>query len=471
MADEKLDSVEGPGKGKAFFDRARTVAQSENYDYAIDLFLDGLLREPQNIPGHEALRDVALRRKLKGGKPAGGFFGPKGHFKGKTPKEIMLNIEGILTKDPGNITEMVKFVRAAQVAGYLDVIAWFGPVLIQANRTSPKPKKEIYLEMADIYEAARLYKEAIEAVNWAQQMDPLDGGLISRIKDLSASQTLMLGKYENAQSFKDSIRDHKQTKELMEEDNLARSEEHRTKLMERSKADYEANPMEMQVINKYVRSLIDMETEEHENLAIDILRDSYARTQTYRYKMTIGEIRIRQFKRTVRILSEALKATPNDKTLTEQLHQAQRERLAFELVEYKERSNNYPTDANVQYEYGVRLYQAHKYDEAIAAFQMARNGAQHRSDAQHLLGRCFTEQGLKPEALDSFKQAIEAYELAETGDSKSKELHYWLARCYEDLGQNEDATQVYSKITQWDIHFRDARNRLAALRTKKSVAS
>ena len=73
----ETNSIEGPGKGKAFFDRAKAVAATGNYDYAIDMYIEGLNREPFNVEEHKQLRDTALRRKVSGGKAAGGLLGPK----------------------------------------------------------------------------------------------------------------------------------------------------------------------------------------------------------------------------------------------------------------------------------------------------------------------------------------------------------------------------------------------------------
>src|SRR3982751_702842 len=87
MADETptekpaVDPHEGPGKGRAFFERAKTVAATGNYDYAIDMFITGLDREPFNLEEHKALREVALRRKVAGGKAGGGLFGLKLPYK------------------------------------------------------------------------------------------------------------------------------------------------------------------------------------------------------------------------------------------------------------------------------------------------------------------------------------------------------------------------------------------------------
>ena len=69
----QTNSAVPTGKGgKAFFDRADQVAETGNWDFAIELYIEGIQREPGNIQrGHQPLREVALKRTASGGKPAG----------------------------------------------------------------------------------------------------------------------------------------------------------------------------------------------------------------------------------------------------------------------------------------------------------------------------------------------------------------------------------------------------------------
>lgn len=469
MSETAQNTIEGPGKGRAFFERARTVAETGNHDYAIDMYIEGLNREPQNIEEHQALFDVALRRKVKGGKPAGGLFGPKTPFKGKSPKEQMLNAEWLLAKDPGNLTHMLALLRQASAGEYADVIRWFGPLVVLANKA--KPKKEIYLEVAEIYERIGEYGKATEACQSALDLTPNDMELMTRIKDLAAKQTLHVGRYETAKDFKDSIRDREGTAALLQDENLAKSEEHRKKVLAAAQADWEKNPTDHQLIAKYAKALADMETDEHDTQAIEVLDTGYKATRTYRYRMQAGDIKIRQFKRHFRMLDEALKADPEDETLKQQLTQLKREWLAYEVEEYRDRVANYPSELAFQFEFGKRLFETKNYEEAIGALQQAQNNPRFRVDALHLLGLSFVNQGLLPEATEMLKRAIESYEYAETGDKKSKDIHYALARVQEQTGHDDEAVALYSKITQWDISFRDSRQRLAALRQKKQKAA
>jgi len=460
------DPNEGPGKGKAFFDRGRNVADTGNYDYAIDMYIEGLNREPFNAAEHEALYKISLTRKIKGGKPAGGLLGPKLPYKGKSPKEAMLNHEFLLAKDPGNISAMLAIVRNAVILELKDVVLWSGGLLLQANKTSKSPKKEIFVEVGQIYEKLEEYEKASDALRFALQLDPNNQEMIARAKDLAAQETLKKGKYEQGASFTSSIKDVEETKKLLQEENLGRSEEYRLKELVIAKAAYEQNPMELQVISKYVKTLVEMDDEQHENEAIEVLRKAFVDTKIYRLKAGIGDIRMKQFKRNLRMLREHVRANPADKEMIQQFEQANKERLAYEIDEWKERAEHMPTDLLVKFELGVRMWEAKRFDEAIVALQEAQQNPKHRVDAMLYLGRSFLIQGMLPEAVETLRRAIEDYDLAPSGDKKSKDLHYWYGRSLEENGAASGAIEVYSKIIRWDIGFLDARKRLSDLRAR-----
>jgi len=56
-------------KAMAFFAKAESLAGTGNYDYAIEMYLEGLKSAPDALEkGHLALHQLALRRQVKGGK-------------------------------------------------------------------------------------------------------------------------------------------------------------------------------------------------------------------------------------------------------------------------------------------------------------------------------------------------------------------------------------------------------------------
>jgi tetratricopeptide (TPR) repeat protein len=464
--DIATDPNEGPGKGKVYFDRAAAVAATGNFDYAIDMYIQGLFREPFNMDEHRKLREVGFHRKVAGGKPAGGLFGVKTPYKGKVPKEAMLNAEWLLAKDVGNMTHMLTIIRNAVLCSLRDVVIWMGPILQEANRTQKKPQLELYKELGEIFAKVNDFDRASQAAELARLLKPTDADLDAKVKEYAAQATMVRGNYDKNESFTGSIKDKDETKKLLQEENLAKSDDYRKRAVEEARLEYEKNPTEMQVISKYAKSLMEMDDEVHENIAIDMLRKAYETTKVYRFKVTMGDIRIKQFTRNARMLRDAVKQDPSDEDLRKQYEQLQKDRLAFELAEFKERSEHFPTDLIIRYEYGRRLYDSGHYDEAIGALQEAQNNPKFRVESLHLLGRAFMAQKMLPEALDTLKQSIDDYDLAMTGDNKSKGLHYWYGRALEESGKLQPAIDIYSQVVRWDFGYLDTKKRLTDLRAR-----
>ena len=231
-----------------------------------------------------------------------------------------------------------------------------------------------------------------------------------------------------------------------------------------AKAEYEANPKELQVIAKYTKALMEMSDEEHENQAIELLKKAFDDTKIYRLKATIGDIKMKQFKRNLRMLKEALRMDPKDKDMLHEYERVNKDRLTYEVEEFKERVEHMPTELMMKHELALRYWELKNFDAAIPLFQEAANNPKVRVDALHFLARCFLHQGMKPEAVDTAKHSIEMYDLAESGDKRSQELHYWYARSLEENKQIAEAIDIYSKVIRWNIAFMDARKRLTDLR-------
>src|ERR671916_696086 len=58
-------------KAQVFFERGRSVAAAGQYDYSVEMFIQGLTLDPENVEAHMELRDISLRRKASGGKALG----------------------------------------------------------------------------------------------------------------------------------------------------------------------------------------------------------------------------------------------------------------------------------------------------------------------------------------------------------------------------------------------------------------
>ena len=449
-------------KAKVFFDRAATVAGTGNYDYGIELYLQGLALDPESVDAHQALRDVSFKRKASGGKALGmlQLMKTKG---GKDEKDRMLNAERALSYDPGNTDHMVALLTNAHKGGYYDTVMWVGPILLRAN-IDGKNEFSKFITLKDTYKALHQYKQAVEACQYAAAQKPDDMDLGTELKHLGAQQTMSEGNYETNQGFRGSIRNREEQEKLLKQDQDIRTEDALGGMISAAETELEADPEERGKLMKLVELLVKTENPTHENRAIDLLRAAYDRTKLFSFRYTIGQIRMRQLLRMERSLRERAAKNPSDKALIEEYNAFRRERAEEEFSEFQLAVENYPTQLEFKFQMAQRLFILERYGEAIPLFQNAVQDPKLRNEATVMLGRSFLEAGFVDEAVDTLKGVIDTYQLK--GDEKSIEMTYWYARALEEKADKPAASKAYSQVAMWNFNYRDVQQRIKVIRAK-----
>ena len=475
-------SEEDTKKAKVFFDRGDKVAGTGNFDYAIEMYLQGLAIDPDAKEAHQTLREIAIKRKASGGKDLGFFEKMQLRRGGKDDIDTMLKTERLMCYDPGNTDNMLLLFKAAHKGGFYDTVMWVGAVLLKGNSDLKKPDIDKYLAMRDVYIELKRWQQAIDASQAAVNLRPDDMELQRILKDLGATHTLQQGNYEEGGSFRDSIRDMGKQKRLMQADMDIHDVDVMASQIKDAEADVAADPNDVSKTVKLVDALVKTETMENENRAIEILEKLYEKTKQFRFRFNIGKIYIGQLRRqdrTERIrLKELALSLKDSKDPAAQATQERAvaqytqffcEKTQKELSEFRLFSENYPTDISFKYEIGVRLFLLEQFQEAIAVFQQARQDPKQRVEASTYLGRAFLQCGFTDEACDTLKQSIEEYEIR--GDNRSKALFYWYGLALEKKGDTASAAKAYSQLMQWDYNYRDVQERLKRTRTHTSATT
>jgi tetratricopeptide (TPR) repeat protein len=117
-------------------------------------------------------------------------------------------------------------------------------------------------------------------------------------------------------------------------------------------------------------------------------------------------------------------------------------------------------DHEAHYDLGVAYKEMGLLDEAIAEFQKALRGIEHRIRTFEALGQCFIEKGQYQIAVTILSRAP-----AEPGatDEQLVGVLYLLGYASEALQKFNDALAYYERVFAVDITFRDVNDRLAAL--------
>ncbi|QOV91676.1 tetratricopeptide repeat protein [Humisphaera borealis] len=447
-------------KAEVFFERARTVADTGNYEYAIEMYLQGLNYDPESVKTHITVREMGLIRKSRGGKPLGMFDKPK-MTKGDEKKN-MLAYEKMAAYDPGNMEHMKSFMLGALKAGCYDTVLWIGGILFNANLQLKKPSFETFKVLKDTFCAVHRYREASDVMTHMQRMKPADMDLSHEAKNLAANMAMKDGGYGSGGSFRDSVRDKDTQEKLMRQDMDVRSEDQSARLVREMEEDYAKDPADIARFNRLIESLKKTEMLEYENRAIELLEQRFRDTKAYKFKKSINEITLSQLSRQERSLREEATKNPKDMDLRKDYAAFLRDKFERELEIYKETVANYPTDSTARYEMGVRMYKLKRFDEAIPVFQQVRMDPKYRMTVTILLGRAFLEAGFVDEAVDTLQEAIAGYNVR--GDEKSIEIYYYCAMALEQKGDVAAAVKMYSQVAQWNFNYRDVQQRIKRLR-------
>ncbi|MGA1979108.1 MAG: hypothetical protein ABSG99_00875 [Sedimentisphaerales bacterium] len=446
-------------KAKSFFEGAGKSAEVDNFDYAIDMYLEGLSYAPDALQdGHIPLCEMALRRQGKGGKKPTMLERVK-RLRGKTALEQMLNAEYLFAKEPDHLPYAEAMLKAAMAGGYKKTAGWIANFVFQANNAAEKPSLQTYVLLKDSYEALGELDKALAACQHASRLKPDDGKLADEFKRLSAELTVARGRYDQEGDFRQSIKDRESQEKLQAQESVVKTEDYRRSAVEEARRAMAQDPNLPKNIFNLAETLSDLRNDKAENEAIKLLEDAYKAKRDFSFKQRAGELRIKQLKRKVREAETALAAESRVAELSAQLNNT-------ELEHYRLCVENYPTDLRVKYEYGVRLVRDKRYDEAIPLFQEAQRDPRHKISAMNKIGFCFFMKGWFADAIEVFTRAIDSYEIKD--DSIAKELRYNLARSYQEQGDTEKALEIYHKIAQLDFAYKDIRQQIDKLRGKKT---
>ena len=451
-------------KAYAFFERAQKAAATKNYDYAIEMYLEGLRCDPDALEkGHLRLYELALKRQGQNGKKPSMVERMK-RMRGKTPLEQMLNAEYLLAKDPDHLPYAEAMLKAAAAGGYRKTTGWIANLVFQANNASSRPSANTYVLLKDCYKQIGQYDKAIVACQLASKLKPQDADLADEFKNLTAELTMARGKYDQEGDFRQSIQNREEQEKLQSQQAVVKTEDYKQTAVNEARTTYTQDPNLAKNIFGLAQALSEMQESKADKEAIELLEKAYKSKNDFSFKQRAGQIKMKQLRRRIRRAKTAFEAKPGDAEAKTRLSQLKARLNSVELEHYGLCVANYPTDLQSKFEYGSRLIRNKKYDEAIPLFQEAQKDPRHKISSMDKIGLCFFYKGWYADAIDIFTQAIDAYDIKD--DGVAKDLRYNLARSYEQQGNTEKALEIYRKIAQLDFGYRDVRQRVDKLRSK-----
>lgn len=470
-------SEKDKSKARAWFKKAEDERQRRAYDYAIECYVTGLGFWPEAVEeGHMPLWSLAIQRQQAGGKKPSMLETLRRPMIGKNPILCMLNAETLLAKDPSNATYLDNLLKNAVRAELRETVKWVAPKVLDSLRKDKKPNLSRFksfrqnlvamAEKADAWgdapTAAWCYEKAVNALEILIAQNPGDMALRDEQRDLSGKLTIAKGKYAEADTFRESLRDAAGQKLLHDAERGQQGEQTFEQLLAAVRAEYEADPRSPQKIKAYVAALTRRERDEEDDAAISVLLKAYKDLDNYSFKVSADDILLRKLARRTRNLREKAAASGSEED-RQQARLARMEELQTELEIRAERVKMYPTDLRAKYRYGATLFALGQYDQAIPMLQAAQGDPRSRTRSQLLIGRAFLHKNAALQAAEVLKEALDSYEVP--NDDTAKELLWWLGQAYEAAGSVDDARATYGKLLRLDYNYAggEARARLDKL--------
>lgn len=453
-----------PVKAAKFFEKAKTVHDTTNFEYATTLWLQGLRLDPSSMPGLEGffLSAQAYAQAEKRDKPS---KDQASNFGGKGPLERFLEDLLAWGMRPADLS---RSLRVLDNAGKLELHEpgyWLGERAL-AFALRDRAKRSDLRRLMEALRKLHCFDLAVRAGEAAIRADENpDSALDAEVRNLAAQSTMSRGGYEKsgeAGGFRANIRNAEVQRRLIEENALVKTADAADRVLAAAKSDYEARPADRNAILKYARALQDRGRPEDDKAAHDLLIKAWEEFREFRFRQIAGEIRLKHARRKLNQIKQAADAAPADPEAQAKHRKAHEGFLQMELEELRLRSANYPTDLGLKLDVGIRLFLLGKDEEAIPMFQDARTDPKNKARALNYLGQAFLRMGWADESAETLREALAGLETQ--SDEAGLDIRYHLmnalerkARDHADAAVAEEAYRIASSIAVQQMSYRDVR--------------
>ncbi|MCZ7592771.1 MAG: hypothetical protein M5U15_11780 [Kiritimatiellae bacterium] len=251
-----------PAKRGNITRRAWPLSSGGNYDYAMDMYLLALDIAPGLFRARQFLRAAALKKAQ--GKKSSVFSRAMGVLGGsgaivkiqanikKKPEQAMREAEDLLRKDLLNPT-FINVASEAAVAAGMPEVAILNLELarehIARDAKTIEWLAELYTDVNRMHDARLMYEELV-------RLKPNDPMAVKKLKDATALDTMQRGKWNEATSYRDIMKDSKQATLLEQQSKAVKTAQDIDALIEETRRKMEAEPANI----NYKRSLAELMT-------------------------------------------------------------------------------------------------------------------------------------------------------------------------------------------------------------------
>jgi tetratricopeptide (TPR) repeat protein len=426
----------------ALYKRAEEAFKKSNWDYARDLFLQILVFDPDHAATRKALKATLLKKfQAMGATSRIKMIAIRGQFEiqlkaTKDPGKRLDLCQKFLNDDPTNSKVRTLLADTLVGMGKYNGAAAEAEEAFKDDKTNGHAAKTL----VEAYRNLGKVKEAQNALDWAVRLIKEDRDLERLQRDLAAMSTMKAG-FDNAESYRDVMKDKDAAAELEKRSHLIQSDDDFQKVLEGYNAEIQTNPQDP----KFPKKVAELYAEKKKDFKtaqgwFKRAADLAPQDSTLRDKIDDCEIRLLEAK-----VEAARKA--GDPSLEE----VRKDLLKFKIKSFERRVLDRPTDMALRFELGRSYLSGGLVDKAISEFQQSVKDPKKKNDSHFYLGWGFQKKKMYDMAE---KQYIAAEENVLSQDRRC-EILYKRATCHAEAGRKDKAIELGNTIIEIDINFKD----------------
>lgn len=456
--DDVRQSELTPNLNKLYL-KAESAMEVRNWSYAVSLLQAVLLKEPGFLEGRKRLRMAAVKenenkRGLKMGGESLKVMKLQTQVK-KDPLKVMEALEKeVLSTDPYNAQGNELLYEAATNAGLYSTAGFALQTVIDGDPENIK----FYHKLGDFYLSREIFDKAAEIFGKIVEKNRSDLEATKKYKDATARGSIASQKWDSNGDWRDLLKDKDQSKELEGKGRAAMTPEMLQAQAEALLAEYSADQNNLDVTKRLAATYEQLEQFETSlqfyEWALHLSNNDPALEKKV---ASIRETVNAAYLESLRQFVEENPGHPDIEQYRQQLEETEKAQMATLIAESKERVDRNPTDNELRYELGSRLFKAGQYRDAIQHLQMAKRSPNLRIKVMNQLGQCYDRMGMTDLAAGQFEEAISEL----TGmDETKKELLYNLGLLYEKLGDHAKYLDALKQIYAVDYGYLDVAERV-----------
>lgn len=459
MSDDfkEVTETELPANIRALWLKSQSAVELNNFSYSISLCHAVLKDSPGFVDARRLARKAAACENA-GKKKKKGLFGGSGlslmkipSLGKKDPIAAMEALEVELAKSPfdGQANDML--YDCAIRMNFQDTAAF----ALETVRSGSPENTELLHKLAEYYLVRDMPDEAADVYNDIVKQDSSDISAAKGSKDATARASMKKQKWEEADSFRDVMKNSDEAAEQESANRAAMTQEQMMEKLEKLSAEYAGDNGNLKLV-KEIASLYE-QLEDWPNAysffqyAYELSNKDVALENKAVYmKDKAGQFHLDE-------LRKNMEANPENEEIRNQYESLTAERTASQVTEAQDRVDRNPTDPQLRYELGLALFNSGSHSDAIPHLQQATRNPHIRTRVLLLLGRTFRAKNMHDLAI---KQLSDALADLHAMDGTKKEVLYEKGLIHEDMDDKVSALDSFKQIYEVDYGYRDVAQRV-----------